>query len=42
MVLAKNVIVDKICGLAMVVSVFVAMRNWPGGYASGGDCTGEV
>jgi hypothetical protein len=30
MVLAENVIENEICGLAMVVSVFVAMRNWLG------------
>jgi hypothetical protein len=30
MVLAENVIKNEICGLAMVVSVFVAMRNWLG------------
>jgi hypothetical protein len=28
MVLAENVIEAEICGLAMVVRVFVARRNW--------------
>jgi hypothetical protein len=47
MVLTENVIKGEICGLAMVVWVFVAVRNWlicdlELRYASGSDCIREV